>query len=248
MRTKTIDVPDWAHPLLLNCPVEGNSLRITQQLDRPQYVGLNKVLEALGGKWNKKLKAHVFPEDPRQLIANALGDGSVKVDVIPDKKQTWGQFFTPMFLVERMVDMAEIESGHRVIEPSAGTGRILQLLDGIEGIQVAAVEIDPEFAANLKENFPRVNVTCADFLECGFTLPYDRIMMNPPFSMGADIKHILHARSFLAPGGTLVAICAGGSKQAEQLQPIADLWEELPEDTFQESGTGVRSVLLVIEN
>ena len=37
---------------------------IVQQLDRNDYVKVNKALEALGGKWNRKAKAHLFDEDP----------------------------------------------------------------------------------------------------------------------------------------------------------------------------------------
>ena len=72
--------------------------------------------------------------------------------------------------------------------------------------------------------------------------------MNPPFEHGADIKHIVHARSLLKPGGRLVAICANGPRQNEMLRPLVDAcsgtWEELPAGTF--TGTGVRAVLLTL--
>jgi 16S rRNA G1207 methylase RsmC len=71
--------------------------------------------------------------------------------------------------------------------------------------------------------------------------------MNPPFADGADIKHILHARTFLNPGGKLVAICANGPRQQAALQPLASSWEPLPAGTFKESGTNVNTVLLTIE-
>lgn len=88
------------------------------------------------------------------------------------------------------------------------------------------------------------DVRHADFLECSSLGVFDRIIMNPPFERGADIKHILHAREMLKAGGRLVAICADGTRQAETLKPLADTWEELPEGTF--AGTGVRTVLLTI--
>jgi Methyltransferase small domain len=94
-------------------------------------------------------------------------------------------------------------------------------------------------------------VVCSDFLECNGDLgKFDRVLMNPPFANGSDIKHIKHALTFLKPGGRLVAICAGGTRQAEALQPLAEdsggLWEPLPADTFKESGTAVNTVLLTI--
>jgi 16S rRNA G1207 methylase RsmC len=70
--------------------------------------------------------------------------------------------------------------------------------------------------------------------------------MNPPFARGADIEHIKHALTMLAPGGKLVALCANGPRQQEQLRHLADTWEELPADTFKDQGTTVRSVLLTI--
>ena len=74
----------------------------------------------------------------------------------------------------------------------------------------------------------------------------DRVVMNPPFANGADIDHILHAFDFLRPGGRLVAICANGPRQAAQLRPLAESWEELPAETFREQGTNVRTVLMTI--
>lgn len=74
--------------------------------------------------------------------------------------------------------------------------------------------------------------------------------MNPPFANGADIAHILHARRFLAPGGRLVAICAGGPRQAAKLRPLVEAcggeWEPLPAGTFKDAGTGVSTVLLTL--
>ncbi len=39
---------------------------------------------------------------------------------------------------------------------------------------------------------------------------YSRVIMNPPFSHGQDIRHILRAFSLLRPGGVLVAVCLNG--------------------------------------
>jgi hypothetical protein len=52
-------------------------------------------------------------------------------------------------------------------------------------------------------------------------------------------------------GGRLVAICADGPRQNATLKPLAEdsggTWEPLPAGTFKEQGTGVNTVLLVIE-
>ena len=76
---------------------------------------------------------------------------------------------------------------------------------------------------------------------------FDKIIMNPPFINGADIKHIEHAMGFLKPGGRLVALCANGPRQRYKLMPHADTWEELPQGSFKDSGTMVNVAMLTIE-
>jgi hypothetical protein len=43
-----------------------------------------------------------------------------------------------------------------------------------------------------------------------------------------------------------VAICTNGPRQAAWIRPLAESWEELPDDTFREQGTNVRTVLMTI--
>jgi len=155
-------------------------------------------------------------------------------------------FPTPPDLAARAVALADIQPGQRVLEPSAGTGALLQALHTVAGLQVTAVELNRTLVDQLIRSAPAgTEIRGADFLDCNGDLgTYDRIVMNPPFKDGVDIKHVRHALGFLRPGGRLVAIVAGGPRQAAALQPIADSWEELPAGTFE--ATGVRSVLLSI--
>ncbi len=113
-------------------------------------------------------------------------------------------FPTPPELAARMVELADIEPGHRVLEPSAGTGNLLGAMGGQmfahnpERGAVVAVEINPRLAERLKTEFPLTTTHAQDFLTCNGNLgTFDRIVMNPPFQNGADIKHIEHARHFL---------------------------------------------------
>lgn len=157
-------------------------------------------------------------------------------------------FPTPPEVARRVVELADIQSGECVLEPSAGTGNLVQaVIDSGVDTEILAYEINQALCSQLARKHPsyRVQVRQADFLEVtDFQGQYPKIIMNPPFKDGADIKHILHARTFLKPGGRLVAICANGPRQAATLQPIADSWEELPAGTF--AGTGVRAVLLTM--
>ncbi len=146
-------------------------------------------------------------------------------------------FPTPPALARRMVELADVRPGHRVLEPSAGTGRLLQALP--PGCDVTAVEINTTLARH-------INARCADFLSLSPADigPFDRIVMNPPFANAQDIRHILHARQFLAPDGVLVALCANGPRQRAALQPLATAWHDLPAGSFVSEGTGVNVALL----
>ena len=171
-------------------------------------------------------------------MKDRLRDG-VQIAVAPQL------FPTPRELAQRVVALAEIEEGHRVLEPSAGAGDLLKALSSFRG--VVAVERNQALADRLR-GLASLKVHCADFLECNGELGrFDRIVMNPPFANGADIKHIEHAATMLKPGGRLVAICANGPRQQERLRPQCSEWHDLPPDTFKNSGTGVNAALVVIE-
>jgi protein-L-isoaspartate O-methyltransferase len=168
-------------------------------------------------------------------------------------------FPTPAHVAAEMVELAEIEIGERVLDPEAGTAAILKALPGVvpfgavkqTAVEVVAVEINHALAKALETSGYANKVVCADFLECGDELgKYDVILMNPPFARAIDIEHIKHARKFLNPKGRLVAVCADGPRQNEQLRPIAEgsggMWKVLPPGTFKEEGTMVNSALMLI--
>jgi 16S rRNA G1207 methylase RsmC len=114
-----------------------------------------------------------------------------------------------------------------------------------------AIEINPRLCDRLRIAEEGAQVINCDFLQ--FDAPatkYDRILMNPPFANADDIKHIRHALGMLKPGGKLVAICANGPRQNAQLRPLVEQhggeWENLPPDTFAESGTAVNAALFTL--
>ena len=149
-----------------------------------------------------------------------------------------------------MVELAEIQPGMCVLEPSAGTGNIVRaVLDSVD-TEVLAYEINSGLCSQLSRMFPsyKLQARCRDFLAVtDFQGQYERVLMNPPFSNGQDIAHIKHALTFLRPGGRLVALCANGPRQQAELRPLATTWEELPGDTFASQGTNVRAALMVVQ-
>ena len=107
-----------------------------------------------------------------------------------------------------------------------------QIRDTAPGAMCDAVEINSGLVRYLRENFNGVRVQCGDFMEWQPVQYYSRVIMNPPFSHGQDIRHILRAFSLLRPGGVLVAVCLNGPRQEEKLLPFSDVREELPRGTF----------------
>lgn len=161
-------------------------------------------------------------------------------------------FPTPPPLAARMVREAEIDAGSVVLEPSAGTGNLLRAIrSAAPEAEVVAVELNPSLAGKLRED-GGWRVVCDDFLTVEPPTPRpDRIVMNPPFANGEDVRHILRAWEILRPGGRLVALCAAGPRQIKALSELADqhggTFEILPDGQFEEQGTSVRVALLSVD-
>lgn len=158
-------------------------------------------------------------------------------------------FQTPPTLARRLVELLELEPDSRILEPSAGLGRLLDQIEPYAPAEVVAVEMASQCARELfRQDRERVTIIQRDFLklspnEVG---DFDAIVMNPPFHMRSDIAHILHARNFLKSGGRLAAICMNTNHREQKLKPYCDSWEILPPSTFADSGTKVETVLLTI--
>ena len=62
--------------ILENCRIEGNTIFHPEgQLERKDYIKVNKCLDSIGGKWNRKLKGHLFEDDPAPLLDNLILTG-----------------------------------------------------------------------------------------------------------------------------------------------------------------------------
>lgn len=161
-------------------------------------------------------------------------------------------FPTPATLAARMVALAGVECGQTVLEPSAGTGRLLRAIREATGGGAVrtAIEINSRLCDALRIAESGADVICCDFLAYQAPRPFDSVIMNPPFANAEDIQHIRHAYDMLQPGGRLVAICANGPRQRDQLKPMVEAcggsWEDLPADTFKDEGTRVNTALLLL--
>jgi len=221
-----------------------------KQLDRKMYEQVNKILEAMDGKWNKKTKGHVFSFDPTDKLDEVLLTGEID----NPKAAKNGYFPTPLPIVKRLIELANIHSGMRVLEPSAGQGHIADEIrrenSGLLSFDI--VEILPENQNVLRDK--GYNLLCNDFLKLK-NVAYDRIIMNPPFERQQDIDHVLHAWDLLSAYGRLVSVMSSGvmfreNKKTQSFRELIEKngeFERNPEGSFRASGTMVDTIIVTLD-
>lgn len=243
--------------ILSSAEVHGSVVRLTcGTLDgkdgRKLYLAVDAALQALGGRWDRKHKGHVFPSDPSKLIEAAILSGQVQ------RPSDFDFFATPAPLAARMADyVGRID--RCCLEPSAGKGALIDaLLERSPKAFVDAFEIDPGRADHLRSRYApaRVHVKQCDFLSVApYPKTYQAVLMNPPFSDRGDVRHVLAAWAWLAPGGRMAAVLSAGAafrqdKLSTSLRELvnanAGCLDELADDTFKDEGTRVRTVLLTM--
>jgi len=232
--------------------IENNVLFLPgTQLERKLYLEVNKVLETIGGKWNKKTKGHIFDSDVDELINEMINTGEYT-----DIKKVYQFYPTPLNILRQMIELADLRSGDTVLEPSAGDGAIVAEILKITHL-VVAIELNRKCCKELEKILNESRVLNHDFLEAEPAKVYNKIIMNPPFSKQQDIDHILHAFKFLKPGGTLVSIVSEAPFFRENKKSIDFRnWLAanhainyiLPEGAFKESGTMVKTRIIKIHS
>lgn len=171
-------------------------------------------------------------------------------------------FATPAELAAELVARADVRPGHWCLEPSAGTGALAQAIVDAQGSgsRLQCVEVHSGRALKC-EHATGAHTDVADFLSwTGTGQLFDRIVMNPPFSLPrhelADVDHVRRAWELLAKGGRLVAVMGAGVKfrgcaKAVEfrywLETMGGTIEDLPDGSFDASGTGVRTVVVTID-
>lgn len=240
---------------LRKCKVDGNVLHLPPISEGPltNYSEVKTALTNAGAKY--KRNSFVFPSNVQPIIDRLTGGESVNI------KQEFQFFATPAALAERMVDLAELHEHDgagfgSILEPSAGQGAIVKAIhNATGGTSVVCYEL-MDINREILKKIHALNVIGEDFLKADESSKYDRIIANPPFSKNQDIDHIRKMYAVLADGGVMVTISStswtfGSQKKQVQfrewLNEIGAYQEELPADTFKESGTNVKTMLLVIK-
>jgi len=128
---------------------------------------------------------------------------------------------TPNEVIERMMMAADV-AGCVVLEPSAGSGAIVDWLVANGASEVLACEIDPMLRRTLEG---RCRLVADDFLTLSReTVSHvELIVMNPPFSRAHE--HISHAWEIAPAGCQIVALCNADSLKGKYTQG----WQKLAE-------------------
>lgn len=163
-----------------------------------------------------------FYWSPPEVIERALAFAG-----IPDLRE-WGRDHT-----RRPAPM-------QVLEPSCGDGRILDMLRAY-GHNGFGIEYHPVRAAEAMAKGHGVHR--ANFLECE-PMPFEAVVMNPPFYGRHYVQHVRHALRFVQPGGVLVAILPATARYDHG--ELQGEWEDLPVASFAEAGTNVPTTMLKI--
>jgi phospholipid N-methyltransferase len=254
---KTVTLSDAVADVLRRSTVDNATVYLPgEQLDRKLYQDVNKTLEAMGGKWNRKAKGHTFAA-PHETVAAKFDEMLERGVYAPPSKN--GYFPTPPSLVDRLIELAEIEPHYTVLEPSAGQGAIADRIRPlVDPRNLYLVEILSENLSVLHgKGYDYPKLVPGDFLTTRF-MPsgFDRVVMNPPFEKQADIDHVMHALGMLKAGGRLVSIMAAGvtfrdDRKAREFRSVVDVFggtiETNPPGSFRESGTDVNTVTVVLD-
>ena len=254
----TFKVPDDVRAVLARSTIDAVSVRLpAEQLERSLYEKVNKVFAAAGGKWNRKSGAHVFDRDPREAIGLAVEAGQALN--IRTKLQA---FYTPDDLAQRVVKAANVKHGMMVLEPSAGEGALVVAALRLAAVAVVAYDIDAVALAKAVvaadkvalDGGGSVRADVCDFLTIAMPPVFDAVIMNPPFTRGADMAHVTHAWRFVKPGGVLVAIMSPSfqhtnttaAKAFRSLLTTAVVHdvEEIPAGTFEH--TNIATLLVTM--
>ncbi len=235
---------------LKNSKVEGMVVKLPEvQLDRKIYTEVKTKLELIGGKWKgNKVMGFVFNEDPTGLLSEIANGGNRNL------KKEFQFFGTPDGLCDRLVELAEINDSHDILEPSAGQGAIIKAIH-----KVTSNTVDCYEAMNVNKLFldklPNINFLGEDFLKHEGK-QYDRIIANPPFSKNQDIDHVMKMWDCLKFGGRIVSITSkhwqmSSNKKETAFKDFLKLYNaeiiEIEAGEFKESGTSIATVILVID-
>jgi 16S rRNA (adenine1518-N6/adenine1519-N6)-dimethyltransferase len=120
------------------------------------------------------------------------------------KKSLSQNFLIDRNILRKIVQVADIQEGEKVLEIGSGPGALTEFLVNC-GAQVTAVEKDERFAESLQQRFPQVNVFKGDIREFDLeSSGYSKVVANLPYHLTSPILELLVPRQDLFSSLTLM--------------------------------------------
>ncbi len=276
----TFKISEEVRNVLARSTITATSVALPPEtLERQLYVAVNKALEGAGGKWDRKSRTHVFTRDPREALGLAVETGQAqnlrtKLQAFYTPPELAERMVAASGIANHR-DVVRARAGDRfsrplALEPSVGEGALAKALIKAAAGQVHFTIIDMDEVA-LKTAVPAIasaykaegvkspehlyQWAVCDFLKTSQkdSVRYDFIIMNPPFTAGADMAHVTHAWGLLNAGGVLVALTSPFWKTAETkaAKAFRNLLDEhdaeveyIPRETFEH--TDIATVLITL--
>jgi Domain of unknown function (DUF4942)/Methionine biosynthesis protein MetW len=204
---------------------------------------------------------HVIFDPPTLFVINrALAEfyGEVLPDAEDDDAQPRPstevakdlQFYpTPRRVIDEVLDDVGLydlkrhpyTKSSRVLEPSCGDGRILDVIRSRGHIGLG-FEVHGGRAMEAKAKGH--SVICGNFLEAAPNPVFDFVVMNPPFHGQHWRKHLAHARKFIKPEGAIACVLPATAWYDHG--GLYGTWHDLPVASFAESGTNIPTGFLIV--
>lgn len=158
---------------------------------------IKEILRHIGGVESSH-DVFQFNYDIRNTITEIYHNG-----YIPNYKSY--QFYpTPESIARYVCESAELECGMIVLEPSAGTGNLVDAI-AVDDIPVVCVELSDIHCKILESK--GYETIQGDFIEVSDRLGmFDRIIMNPPYSLNRADVHVKKALKHLKKDGIMIAV------------------------------------------
>ena len=251
-RNKDDSGSKWSvEEILMHCTLEDNILKLPQvQFNKKSYAEAKKWIEEAGGSWmGGKVQGFTFPFNAERVFS-ILHKGKRC-----NLQQDFQFFATPPEVADWLVMLAGgVHEDEKILEPSAGTGAIIDAIHrSCPDVIVDCYELMPENKEILSKK-DNICILGDDFTKCDVA-QYDKIIANPPFSKNQDIRHVRRMYECLNPGGVLAAITGphwefGSESECKDfrqwLEDNGGKKFEIEEGTFKESGTGTKTIAIVI--
>lgn len=166
---------------------------------------------------------------------------------------------TSTFVAKELIKNAEMVPYLTVLEPSAGSGKIIDTFhemypDEDNEIIWDCIELNLEKCQLLHKK--GYNVSRTDFLKYEFDKKYDRIVAAPPFINNSDVLHIQKMYTHLKEGGIISSLTSPFWLTNNEVHQIEfRKWLEdkdyklimLPDNSFIEKNKTVPTAIIIIK-